>query len=77
MKAKKKVSKSTGKRTQEEKLVTRKHAFELNRETRRMVCVDCNSIMNECSPQCPGLSLEKRSVLARQFASGLAELANA
>lgn len=30
------------------------HQFELNRETRRMVCAKCGGIMNETPPNCTG-----------------------
>lgn len=30
------------------------HAFEFNREIRRMVCSKCGGKMNECPAVCPG-----------------------
>lgn len=58
-------------------LILKLHAFELNSETRRMICVDCQGVMNQCPVSCPGLSGENRHALARQFVGSLGEFLNA
>jgi hypothetical protein len=55
--------------------IVREHQFQLNTENRRMVCQECDGIMNECAPSCPGLSATRRVELAGQLTDNLRSLA--